>query len=99
MTAYDVDLGELRAAITELAACQRDLLGLGADIDHAQTDLQSGWAGRAAGAQASSYDSWREGCAEMVTSLAALRGIVARADDVYSAAADANVALWRQVSA
>ena len=48
MTAYDVDLGELRAAITELAACQRDLLALGDEIDLGQTDLQSGWAGRAA---------------------------------------------------
>lgn len=99
MTAYDVDLGELRAAIAELAACQRGLVGLGSDIGSAQADLQAGWAGSAADAQATSYDSWRDGCAEMVTLLASLRGIVARADDHYSAAADANVALWRQVSA
>jgi WXG100 family type VII secretion target len=99
VTAYDVDLGELRTAIAELAACQRDLLALGSDIGLAQADLQAGWAGRAADAQVTSYDSWRDGCAEMVTSLASLRGIVARADDHYSAAADANVALWRRVSA
>lgn len=99
MTAYDVDLGELRAAITELAACQRDMLGLGADIDLAQTDLQARWAGQSADAQAAAYDTWREGCADMVTALAALRGIVARADEHYTAAAAANVALWRQVSA
>ncbi len=99
MTAYDVDLGELRAAIAELAACQRDLLGLASDIDLAQSDLQARWDGRAADAQATSYDAWRDGCADMVTSLAALRGIVARADDHYSAATEANVALWRQVSA
>lgn len=99
MTAYDVDLGELRTAIAELAACQRDLLGLGADLDQAQADLQAGWAGHAADAQRSAYASWRDGCADMVTALAGLRGIVARADDHYSAAAEANVALWRQVSA
>ncbi|MCY4726881.1 WXG100 family type VII secretion target [Nocardioides sp. STR2] len=98
MTAYDVDLAELRLAVAQLAACQRDLLGLAVDIDHAQDRLQDDWLGRAGDAQASSYDSWRDGCAEMVTSLAALRRIVAAADDHYSSAVDANLALWRQVS-
>ena len=99
MTTYDVDLGELRATLAELAACQRELVGIAAEIDHAQTGLQDRWSGRAADAQVLSYDSWRDGCADMVTALAALRAIVSAADDFYSHAADANVALWRQVSA
>lgn len=28
---FDVDLGELRAVLAELAACQRDLVGIAAD--------------------------------------------------------------------
>lgn len=98
MTAYDVDLAELRLAVAQLAACQRDLLGLAVDIDHAQDRLQADWLGRAGDAQASAYDSWRDGCADMVTSLASLRRIVAAADDHYSSAIEANLALWRQVS-
>ena len=62
--------------LAELAACQRDLVGIAAEIDQAQTRLQDGWTGRAADAQVLSYASWRDGCAEMVTALAALRSIV-----------------------
>ena len=98
MTAYDVDLAEVRLTVAQLASCQRDLLGLAVDIDHAQDRLQAGWLGRAGDAQASSYVSWRDGCADMVTALAALRRIVAAADDHYSSAVEANLALWRQVS-
>ena len=96
---YDVDLDELRATLAELAACQRDLVGIAAEIDQAQGRLQDRWSGRAADAQVLSYDSWRDGCADMVTALAGLRAIVTAADDAYSLAARANVALWEQVSA
>jgi len=98
MTAYDVDLAELRCAVAGLAACQRDLLGLAVDIDHAQERLQSRWQGRAGDAQATTYGAWRERCADMVTALAAMRGALTAADDHYSSAVDATVALWRQVS-
>lgn len=98
MRAYDVDLAEVRHAVAQLAACQRDLLGLAVDIDHAHARLQADWLGRASDAQARSYESWRDGCADMVTALAALRGIVAAADDHYSSAVEANVALWQRVS-
>ena len=98
MTAYDVDLTELRLAVAQLATCQRDLLGLAVDIDHAQHRLQDDWLGRSSDAQASSYDSWRDGCAEMVTALAALRAIVSAADESYSSAVGTNRALWQQGS-
>ena len=99
MTAYDVDLGELRATLAELAACQRDLVGIAAEISRAQDSLQAGWTGRAAAAEALSYDSWRDGCAEMVTALAGLRAVVTAADESYTRTAERNVSLWRQVSA
>ena len=99
MPAYDVDLDELRATLADLAACQRDLVGIAAAIDQAQSRLQSGWSGRAADAEVLSYDTWRDGCADMVTALAGLRAIVTAADESYSRAASANVRLWDQVSA
>ena len=99
MTAYDVDLVELRGAVAQLAACQRDLLQLAADIDRAHEGLHSGWAGAASRAEATSYDDWRGGCADMVTALAALRGVALAADEHYSRAVESNVALWQSVSA
>ena len=97
MTAYEVDLDELRSTLSELAACQRDLIGVAGDVDAAQEQLQSGWSGVASAAQATSYESWRADCADMVTALAALRGIVSTADASYTRAVAANVELWRQV--
>lgn len=99
MTAYDVDLDELRATLADLAACQRDLVGIAVEIDQAQSRLQDGWSGRAADAEVLSYDAWRDGCADMVTALAGLRAIVTAADESYSRAASANLRLWEQVSA
>ncbi len=99
MTAYDVDLDELRATLADLAACQRELVGIAAEIDQAQARLQGGWSGRAADAEVLSYDAWRDGCADMVTALAGLRAIVTAADESYSQAASTNVRLWEQVSA
>ena len=99
MTAYDVDLDELRATLADLAACQRDLVGIAAEIDQAQSRLQSGWSGRAADAEVLSYDTWRDGCADMVTALAGLREIVTAAFESYSQVDSTNVRLWEQVSA
>lgn len=98
MTTFEVDLDEVRRTLGELASCQRDLISLAGDVDTAQEELQNGWAGGASSAQATSYDSWRTGCADMVTALAALRGIASAADDHYSRAVSANLELWRQVA-
>ena len=99
MTAFDVDIAELRGVVAELASCQRDLLELAGDIDDAQTKVQHQWLGQASAAQEAAYGSWRDECADMVTALAAMRGIVAAADSHYSSAVEANLALWQQVSA
>lgn len=98
MTAYDVDLDELRAAVASLASYQRDLLALAGDVDALQLRLQGSWAGRACDAQQASYSAWRDDCAAMVTALAGLRGIASAADEHYSAAVAANLDLWRAVA-
>lgn len=99
MTSFDVDLHELRAAVQELASCQRGLIALAADIDTAQARLGADWRGLSAAAETSAYDDWRTGCAEMVTALAGLRAVAATADEHYSRAAEANVERWRAVGA
>ena len=97
MTAFDVDLDELRSVIASLAACQRALLELGGDIHDEVDDLHEHWLGRASDAHAVSYASWRDGCAEMVTALAALRSLGEAAEGNYRGAVAANLALWEQV--
>ncbi|WP_374457351.1 WXG100 family type VII secretion target [Nocardioides sp.] len=98
MTTYEVDLDEVRQALAGLAGCQRELISLAGDVEAAQARLQDGWSGRASDAQATSYAAWRDECAGMVTALAALRGVAARADAHYSHAVATNVDLWRQVA-
>ena len=97
VTTFDVDLDELRHVIATLAACQRALLDLGGDIHDEVVALHEEWLGRASDAHAASYGSWRDGCAEMVTALAALRGLGEAAEGNYRAAVEANLAMWEQV--
>lgn len=98
MTAYDVDVDELRSAVSSLAGCQRDLLALAADVDALQVRLQGGWAGLTADAQSSAHAAWRADCADMVSALAALRGLASAADEHYATAVTSNLELWRRVA-
>lgn len=97
MTAFDVDLDALHAAVDELAACHRDLLTLAAEVDREHERLQSGWAGVAARADAATYDGWRSECADMARSLELLHTIGSAAGERYRSAVDANLAAWRAV--
>ncbi len=97
MISFAIDADELRDAVAAMASCQRALLALAADVDAHHDALHADWTGLAADAHASTHRAWREGCAEMVTALAALRGIAAEAETGYRGAVAANVALWEQV--
>jgi len=97
VTAFDVDLDELRHVIAALAACQRALLDLGGDIHDEVDDLHEHWLGRASDAHTVSYASWRDGCAQMVAALAVLRRLGETAEGNYRAAVEANLAMWEQV--
>ena len=97
MTAYDVDVDELASVIAAMAACGKDLADLTADVEAAHSVLHSEWAGLASDAHAASYWSWRSSFAEMGTALAGLRAVGETARANYSAAAEANLAMWEQV--
>ena len=62
---------------------------------HAQARLQDGWTGRATAAQVLSYDSWRDGCADMVTALAGAAGDRRRRGRPYSPAVGQR-RLWQR---
>lgn len=96
MTTFDVDLEELRRVVTLVGGCQRALLDLAADIRTEHDSLHGHWQGMASDAHSVAYGTWRTSCADMVTALAALRGLADSAECNYRSAADLNVSLWQR---
>jgi uncharacterized protein YukE len=97
MISFAIDADELGDAVAAMAHCQRALLALAADVDAHHRSLHAGWTGRSAEAHASTQHAWREGCADMVSALAALRAMAAEAETHYRGAVAANVGLWDRV--
>lgn len=97
MTAYDVDVDELAAVIAAMDSCDDDLADLAADVEAAHDALHSEWAGLASDAHTASHSSWLSSFADMTAALAALRSIGDTARANYSAAVEANLAMWEQV--
>lgn len=97
MTGYQVDVDELGAVLASMQACGRALTGL-ADVVEAETrELHERWDGLAREAHAASYDRWRVGFAEMAAALAGLRSVAETSRANYTAAVEANLAMWEQV--
>ena len=97
MTAYDVDVDELASVIAAMGSCGDDLADLAADVEAAHVALHSEWAGLAGHAHTASHSSWLSSFADMTAALAALRSIGYTARANYSAAVEANLAMWEQV--
>ena len=97
MTAFVADLDEISAVVRSLAACERRLATLADDLSRAQSVGQEHWDGVAADAEATGYAGWHAGCAAMREALDRMRAAADRARSQYSATADLNLALWRQV--
>jgi hypothetical protein len=60
--------------------------------------LHGTWTGLAADAQREAHAAWSGGMASMRESLGDLREAARLAHDEYSAAASANVTMWREVA-
>jgi WXG100 family type VII secretion target len=97
MTAYRVDVEELRLVVAEMAACQRALDDLATDADAVTRGLHAEWAGLARDAHVTSYSRWRGEFADMTQALAAIRALGETAEGNYTAAVEANVAMWGQL--
>lgn len=95
---YAVDLAELQATVDELARTGVALDGLLEEVAARVAALHGTWTGRAAGAQAVAQAEWEAGFRGMREGLAAMRAAGATAHGHYSAAADTNVRMWRQLS-
>ena len=97
MTAYEVDVDELTSVIAAMSTCQQDLVDLAGAVEDEVQRLHAEWTGLARDAHAESNGLWRIASCDMSTHLAALRDVadVARAN--YTAAIEANIAMWEQV--
>ena len=96
MTAYDVDVDELMAVIVAMDSCGHELADLAADVESAHVGMHADWTGLASDSHSTSHALWRTSFTEMETALAGLRSVGDTARSNYSAAVEANLAMWEQ---
>ncbi|UUZ60530.1 WXG100 family type VII secretion target [Nocardioides sp. B-3] len=97
MTDYTVDVDELASVVAAMASCQRDLADPAADVEGETRGLHETRAGLASDAHAVSHSRWRGDFIEMTTALSGIRAVADLARANYTAAVDANVAMWEQL--
>ncbi|WP_185994650.1 WXG100 family type VII secretion target [Nocardioides campestrisoli] len=97
MTAYRVDLEELRLVVDEMAAFHTELAELAADVSAQTRRLHEGWAGLARDAHAGSHARWQDELADMRQALQGIRALGAMAQANYGSAVEANLTMWQRV--
>jgi WXG100 family type VII secretion target len=93
---FEVDLDELRAAITGLERLEGTVEQKLAALDGVVGGLQQTWSGEAAAAQKAAHARWVSGAHEMHAALGHLRAAAEHAHGNYSSAAQTNASMWRQ---
>ena len=97
MSAFEVDVDELRAVVAAMTAQSATLRDLAAEVDAASTTLNAEWSGLARDAHVTEHTRWAGDFARMSDALGDLREIGGTAADNYAAALEANGAMWEQV--
>lgn len=97
MSAFAVDLDELRRSVDEMTRCGAALDVLLDDLADRIADLHLTWSGEAATAQADAQAAWEAGFREMRAALAAMRAAADTAHGNYGNAVAANLRMWEQV--
>lgn len=97
MTKFKVDLAELDGVVRSLDAFGATFAAQLRDLDTAIAALQQDWLGEAADAQAEVHRRIAAGAREMHAAVVALHAAARKAHGSYTAAAEANVATWRQL--
>lgn len=95
--AYAVDLEALDVVLADMRACDADLEAFAAQVEAHVRRLHEGWAGEAAAAQLVAQRSWEDGFAQLREALRQMRAAGRTAHANYSAAVEANVAMWGQL--
>lgn len=97
MSAFEVDVDELRAVVDAMTAQSATLRDLAAEVESACTSLSAEWSGLARDAHVTAHTRWAGDFVRMREALTDLHTIGGAAADNYSAAVGANVAMWEQV--
>jgi len=97
-TRFAVDLDQLDAVIGRFRLHHDHLESLDARLVAAVRRLHDDWSGAASDAHADAQAQWDAGFAAMRSALAGMRAAAEVARDNYHAAAEANVALWRELA-
>lgn len=95
--AFEVDVAELRAVVAAMTAHSAALGDLVDDVESAAASLHAEWSGLARDAHVAAHTSWSGVFGEMQAALVALQTTCTTAGDNYTAAVEANVAMWEQV--
>lgn len=91
---FRVDTDELMSIVARIAAFEQRIEAMVADVDHQVSSLRASWHGSAAAAQADAHRRWAEGAQQMREALQELRQAGKKAHQNYTAAAQANLAMW-----
>jgi WXG100 family type VII secretion target len=95
---FGVDLDDLDAVVSDVAACERGLTGLAADLARETALLHEAWSGLAADAQLAAQADCDRALRATHDALTRLRTAARAAHGHYTAAAQANLADWSAVS-
>lgn len=91
---FAVDLDALDDLVADVAACERELTALAAEVDREVDLLHRAWSGLAADAQLAAQAEWDRGLRAMRDALTRLRSAASSAHGHYTSAAHANLADW-----
>lgn len=92
------DLDHLADLLDGLARDHASLEQLADELDRDLAVLHERWDGAAATAHVAAQADWDAGFAAMRSALTSMRDVAAKARDNYVGAAEANLAMWEQVS-
>lgn len=94
---YGVDLDELDHLVADLQGCESRLDDLAAALERETAALHDVWEGLAAEAQREAHEEWVQGQTTMREALGRLRAAARTAHGNYTAAVEANVAMWERL--
>ncbi len=98
MDVFSVDTDDLDDVIGDVEAVEARLEALTADLEQQMATLHTTWAGLAAQAHHEAHAEWTQGMRTMREALAGLRAAARSAHGNYTAAADANLSMWRDLA-
>ncbi len=95
--AYTVDLERLDAAVASIGSFDSFVDGKLADLNARMDHIRAIWTGAASDEQAAAHREWLAAAAQMRRGLLELRSAASTAHANYTAAHDANCAMWAEV--